>query len=64
VRRSDETVEIEVTNDGERLPSDFNPSASGSLGLQIIRAITHNDLGGRFALTSNGLTRATVTFSV
>jgi two-component system, sensor histidine kinase PdtaS len=63
-RRGDE-VTLEVLNDGEPVPSGFDPRESPNLGLQIVNSLAQNDLGGRFTLASEGgVTRAVVTFSL
>jgi two-component sensor histidine kinase len=55
-------VTVEVVNDGARIPPGFDPRSSDRLGLQIVARLAQNDLGGRFTLSSDTLTRATVTF--
>ncbi len=62
VRRDQDEVTLEVVNDGHPVPPDFDPRESDSLGLQIVATLTQNDLGGRFDLYSDDLTRAVVTF--
>jgi two-component system, sensor histidine kinase PdtaS len=57
-------VRMEIVNDGDPLPSDFDPKRSGSLGLQIVETLTQNDLGGRFTLGSGTFTSAAVLFSL
>jgi two-component system, sensor histidine kinase PdtaS len=47
-----EQVTIAVEDDGEGLPEDFDPGHTGSLGLQIIRALAEGDLKGTFELRS------------
>jgi two-component sensor histidine kinase len=58
----DEVLRVEVVNDGAPLPPDFDPKTSPSLGLQIVDSLAREDLGGRFSITSDGMTRATVVF--
>jgi two-component sensor histidine kinase len=55
---------MEIANDGEPVPPGFDPHRSDSLGLQIVETLTQNDLGGRFTLHTDDLTRATVLFSL
>jgi two-component sensor histidine kinase len=77
IGRTDEEVVVEIVNDGDPLPPDFDPRQSPSLGLQIVSSLTQNDLGGRFSLTAHSgpgdplagpaagdLTKAAVTFPV
>jgi two-component sensor histidine kinase len=59
---SPSTVEVEVTNDGSPLDPDFEKRREGSLGLQIVEALAREDLGGRFEMTSHGMTRARIVF--
>jgi len=63
VRRDDNQVSIEVSNDGEPVPPGFDPKESRSLGLQIVDSLAQNDLGGRFTLRTDDVTRACVVFS-
>ncbi|MCC2670666.1 MAG: hypothetical protein K0Q72_3137, partial [Armatimonadetes bacterium] len=39
-------------------------SQSSSLGLQIVSSLAQNDLGGRFSLVTDELTRGTVVFYI
>jgi two-component sensor histidine kinase len=55
---------MEVVNDGAPVPPEVDVKQTDSLGLQIVETLTQNDLGGRFGLVTDGLTRATVTFSL
>jgi two-component sensor histidine kinase len=57
-------VNVEVINDGEPVPPGFDPKLSSSLGLQIVASLTQNDLGGRFTLKTDELTRAAILFPV
>ena len=43
---------IDVKDDGVGLPEGFNLQGSSSLGLQIIRTLIEDDLGGQFSLYS------------
>jgi len=56
-----DTCQIEIWDDGVGLPPDFSQAGSNSLGLQIIRTLIENDLGGEFRLYSEGGTRARIT---
>jgi two-component sensor histidine kinase len=54
---------LEVRNDGDPLPPDFDPQRDRDLGLQIIESLTRGDLNGEFTLTSDGTqTIATIEF--
>ena len=53
---------IEVRNDGDPLPDDFDIRKYTDLGLQIIDTLTRGDLQGDFSLqTENGATVAAIT---
>ncbi|MBP2644942.1 MAG: signal transduction histidine kinase [Firmicutes bacterium] len=52
--------EIEIWDNGIGLPPDFGQKKSSSLGLQIIRTLIENDLGGKFRLYSEGGTHACI----
>jgi two-component sensor histidine kinase len=56
-------VGIEIWDDGQSLPGDFNLEMPGSLGLQIVRSLVQSDLHGRLKLENReqGVT-ASVTF--
>ncbi|MBN1641992.1 MAG: histidine kinase N-terminal domain-containing protein [Anaerolineae bacterium] len=58
-----DVVRIVVADDGEGLPDDFDLEATTSLGLQIVRTLVQDDLGGTLEITSNGGTEAVVRFS-
>jgi two-component sensor histidine kinase len=64
VTHPENQIQVEIVNDGRPLPPDFDPKGSDSLGLQIVESLTQNDLGGRFTLKTEELTRATVVFTV
>ncbi|MBP2651134.1 MAG: pdtaS [Firmicutes bacterium] len=51
---------IEIWDNGIGLPQDFGQKKSTSLGLQIIRTLIENDLGGKFRLYSEGGTHACI----
>lgn len=52
---------LEVRDDGVGLADQKTPGEE-TLGLQIVRALATQDLGGRFDLESGGGTRVTITF--
>ncbi len=58
-----DSVRIVITDDGEGLPADFTLEETSSLGLQIVRTLVQDDLGGTFEMKSNGGTQAIVCFS-
>jgi two-component system, sensor histidine kinase PdtaS len=45
---------LEVKNDGDPLPDDFDPKKNADLGLQIIDSLARGDLSGEFTLTRVG----------
>ena len=46
----DGDAQIEVIDDGEGLPPDFDLDRSSSLGLRIVQTLVHEDLRGTFQL--------------
>jgi two-component sensor histidine kinase len=50
VRRDGEALEMRVVDDGKGLPSDFDPTSSDRLGLQIVRSLAVGEMRGSFAL--------------
>ena len=50
VHRADGVLRVTVCDDGLGLPSDFDPAASTSLGLSIVRTLVESELGGRLRL--------------
>lgn len=59
VARKD-AYQIEIWDNGIGLPDDFAQKGSSSLGLQIIRTLIENDLGGQFRLYSQNGTHAVI----
>lgn len=55
-----DSYQIEIYDNGVGLPADFTPQSTRSLGLQIVRTLVENDLGGQFSLYSNAGTRARI----
>ncbi len=63
VQITDGNVLLEVTNDGEPLPADFDVGKSNTLGVKIIDNLVRGTLRGRFELSSReGQTIARVHF--
>ena len=59
--QSDDSMCLEIEDDGAGLPEDFDP-ARGGLGLQIIRTLARDDLKGQFLLEDGEGVRAVVSF--
>jgi two-component sensor histidine kinase len=49
-----DVVRIEVRNDGDLLPSNFDITQTNSLGLQIVRTLVQGDLHGKIDLRNEG----------
>ncbi len=64
VTESDDTISIEVVNDGEPIASTFDLKQGGSLGLRIVQSLVRDNLMGEFTLATgeDSLTRACVVF--
>ena len=50
--RNGDRVIVEVCDDGEPLPTGFDPRNGGSLGLHIVQTLVQEDLKGTFALVN------------
>jgi len=50
VERAPEELTLRVRDDGRGLPTDFDPGASPSLGLSIVRTLVESELGGTLRL--------------
>lgn len=50
VQRDGPSLRVIVEDDGIGLPEDFDASATGSLGLQIVRTLVETELGGQFTI--------------
>ena len=59
--QTDDSMSIEIEDDGKGLPEGFDP-ARGGLGLQIIRTLVRDDLKGQFLLEDGDGVRAVVSF--
>lgn len=56
-----DTYKIEIYDNGIGMPADFNPQASNSLGLQIVRTLIESDVGGTFVMYNDHGTHACIT---
>jgi two-component sensor histidine kinase len=64
--RDNERLSVTVADNGSGLPDGFDPEATTSLGLQIVRTLVIGELGGRLRMTPRpgGGTEAVVDFPV
>lgn len=63
ISQDDDQIILDVVNDGEPLPSDFDIRANRNLGLKIVESLVHDNLMGEFSISSSdGHTRSTVKF--
>lgn len=61
--RRGRTATLNVSNDGERIPDDFNPDQSRGLGMRIVQRLVSSDLNGEFTIRSfDAGTVARITF--
>jgi len=62
VSRAEEQLKLEVSDDGIGLPADFDINQSDSLGLQIVKTLATNELGGKIGVhrVASGGTRIEV----
>ena len=58
----DDSLYIEIQDDGRGLPHDFDQVSQGGLGLQIVRSLVREDLKGQFELANGQGVRAVVSF--
>ncbi len=58
----DDSLYIEIQDDGRGLPPDFDKDSQGGLGLQIVRSLVREDLKGQFELTNGQGVHAVVSF--
>ena len=56
-----DSMTVEIVDDGRGLPSDFNLERSG-LGLRIVQTLVREDLKGEFRLEQDGGVRAVISF--
>jgi len=57
-----DSLYIEIQDDGQGLPHDFDLGRQGGLGLQIVRSLVREDLKGEFELVNGAGVRAVVSF--
>ena len=63
VSRDEDNVGVDVVNDGEPLPPDFDIRQHRNLGLRIVESLVRDNLLGEFHIQSEGdRTRSSVTF--
>ena len=63
VGRDEDSVTIDVTNDGDPLPADFDLRGNRNLGLKIVESLVRDNLMGEFTISSEaGRTRSAVKF--
>lgn len=61
IATAQDSYQIDIYDDGIGLPIDFSMQNTNSLGLQIVRTLIENDLGGKFRLFSRSGTHAFIT---
>src|SRR5581483_3018985 len=62
LREADDSMVIDISDDGIGLPPSFDLEHSSSLGLQIVRTLVNDDLHGQFQLMSNSGVTARIAF--
>ena len=63
VTQDEDNVLLEVVNDGDPLPEDFDIKQHQNLGLKIVESLVHDNLLGEFGIvTEDGKTRSWVKF--
>jgi two-component sensor histidine kinase len=63
VQTDDSDIQVVIADDGVGLPEEFSLTHSPNLGLQIVRTLTENELGGTLSLISeSNQTLATLKF--
>lgn len=60
ITTNEDSYLIDLYDDGTGIPDDFNPQASKSLGLQIVRTLIEDDLNGTFLLYKDHGTHAKI----
>lgn len=62
LRSEHDQLVIDVVDNGQGLPPEFDMERDGSLGLQIVQTLVREDLKGRFTLTNTDGVHARVAF--
>jgi two-component system, sensor histidine kinase PdtaS len=64
VKRDRRHLEVQVTDDGQGLPEDFDPERAGRLGMQIVRTLVTGELRGTISIENvpGGGTEAALVF--
>ncbi|HZT42610.1 MAG TPA: PAS domain S-box protein [Chthonomonadaceae bacterium] len=52
MRAEGSSARLEVQDDGQGLPADFDPDLAANTGLALVESLTRNDLGGRLVFTN------------
>ena len=60
ISSSKDAFQVDIWDNGIGLPAGFDQQETNSLGLQIIRTLVENDLGGSFRLVSKNGTKASI----
>ena len=61
IRRGEQAYFLDLYDNGSGIPEDFDVSRAKSLGLQIVRTLIVDDMGGTFALVKDHGTHARIT---
>lgn len=61
IKKTKEEYTLDLFDDGEGLPENFDARRSRSLGLQIVRTLIEDDMGGTFVLYNDEGTHARIT---
>ena len=61
IRRGEQAYFLDLYDNGSGIPEDFDVSQAKSLGLQIVRTLIVDDMGGTFALVKDHGTHARIT---
>jgi two-component sensor histidine kinase len=62
LRQTDDSMAIEIEDDGVGLPQGFELDSHGGLGLQIVQTLVREDLKGRFEMQNGVGVRALISF--
>lgn len=61
IKKTEDEYFLDLFDDGDGLPENFDARHSRSLGLQIVRTLVEDDMGGTFGLYSENGTHAKIT---